>query len=114
MENACTRRDAARGAGKRAEHAGCTQQYRGVLHLICTASCRGDAHDELHSSRQEDVMDKNRIEGTKHEIKGGMKEAAGKVTGNPVREASGNLEKNAGKIQKEVGKANDEARKQHR
>jgi len=56
-------------------------------------------------------MDKNRVEGTKHEIKGGIKEAAGKATGNHTRELSGNLEKNAGKIQKEVGKANDEARK---
>jgi uncharacterized protein YjbJ (UPF0337 family) len=60
----------------------------------------------------EKTMDKNRIEGTKHEIKGGAKEAAGKVTGNHARELSGNLEKNAGKIQKEVGKANDQARKQ--
>jgi uncharacterized protein YjbJ (UPF0337 family) len=60
----------------------------------------------------EKSMDKNRIEGTKHEIKGGVKEAAGKVTGNHARELSGNLEKNAGKIQKEVGKANDQARKQ--
>jgi uncharacterized protein YjbJ (UPF0337 family) len=60
----------------------------------------------------ERTMDKNRIEGTKHEIKGGVKEAAGKVTGNHAREMAGNLEKNAGKIQKEVGKANDQARKQ--
>lgn len=60
-------------------------------------------------------MDKNRTEGTKHEIKGATKEAVGKVTGNHSRELSGNIEKNAGKVQKEIGKANDQARKdQHR
>lgn len=56
-------------------------------------------------------MDKNHEEGLKHQIKGGVKEAAGKVTGNPAREAAGNIEKNAGKVQKEIGKANEEARK---
>jgi len=47
----------------------------------------------------------------KHEIKGAVKEVAGKVTGNPAREAAGNVEKNAGKVQKEVGKAADKSRK---
>jgi uncharacterized protein YjbJ (UPF0337 family) len=56
-------------------------------------------------------VDKNRVEGSKHEIKGALKEGVGKVTGNPAKEAAGNLEKNAGKLQKEVGKAADEARK---
>jgi len=55
-------------------------------------------------------VDKNRTEGMKHEVKGGMKEAAGKITGNHAKEASGNIEKNAGKVQREVGKAADRAR----
>jgi uncharacterized protein YjbJ (UPF0337 family) len=59
---------------------------------------------------QENVMDKNRIEGTKHEVKGAVKEGVGKVTNNPVKEAAGNLEKNAGKIQKEIGKEKDRQR----
>ena len=55
-------------------------------------------------------MDKNRTEGTKHEIKGAIKEGAGKVTGNKTKEVSGNIEKNVGKGQKEIGKAADKAR----
>jgi len=56
------------------------------------------------------IMDKNRTEGTKHEIKGAVKEGVGKVTGNKAKEAAGNIEKNAGKAQNAVGKAADKAR----
>jgi len=59
-------------------------------------------------------MDKNRKEGMKHEIKGGAKELAGKVTGNKVKEVAGNLEKNAGKVQHEVGKQADDERKREK
>lgn len=55
-------------------------------------------------------VDKNRTDGTKHEVKGAIKEGVGKVTGNKTKEVSGNIEKNAGKVQKEVGKAADHAR----
>ena len=55
-------------------------------------------------------MDKNRTEGTKHEIKGAVKEGVGKLTGNKTKEVAGNIEKNAGKVQKEVGKAADAKR----
>ncbi len=37
------------------------------------------------------IMNKNRAEGTKHEVKGAIKEVAGKVTGNKVKEATGYL-----------------------
>ncbi len=57
-------------------------------------------------------MDHNRIEGTKHQVKGAIKEMAGKVTGNPTQQIEGNLEKNAGKLQKEVGKTADQRRDQ--
>lgn len=57
-------------------------------------------------------MDSNRKEGLKHEVKGAMKEVAGKVTGNKTREIAGNIEKNFGKMQNAVGKAADEARKE--
>lgn len=56
-------------------------------------------------------MDKNRTEGAKHEIKGSVKELVGKVTGNKVKEAKGNAEKNIGKVQKAAGEAIDKARK---
>jgi uncharacterized protein YjbJ (UPF0337 family) len=63
-----------------------------------------------NAAAKEDPMDKNRIEGTKHQVKGAIKEGVGKITDNPVKEAAGNLEKNAGKVQKEIGKENDRQR----
>lgn len=61
-------------------------------------------------------MDKNRTEGTKHEIKGTIKEKVGKATGNVGKQIEGAIEKNAGKLQHAVGKAADrqrEAGKKH-
>lgn len=55
-------------------------------------------------------MDKNRTEGVKHQVKGGVKEAAGKLTGNESKELHGKIEKNAGKVQRNVGEAADEIR----
>jgi uncharacterized protein YjbJ (UPF0337 family) len=55
-------------------------------------------------------MDKNRTEGMKHEVKGSVKEVVGKLTGNKVKEAKGNAEKNIGKVQKAAGEAIDKAR----
>jgi uncharacterized protein YjbJ (UPF0337 family) len=55
-------------------------------------------------------MDKNRTAGTKHEIKGAIKELVGKVTGDRVKEAKGNAEKNIGKVQNAAGVAIDKAR----
>lgn len=57
-------------------------------------------------------MDKNRSEGTKHQIKGAIKEGVGKVTGNLGKQVAGNIEKNAGKVQNAVGKATDAHRAQ--
>ena len=56
------------------------------------------------------IMDKNRKDGLKHEIKGSVKETIGKVTGNKSKEVAGNLEKNLGKIQGQAGKASDAVR----
>lgn len=52
-------------------------------------------------------MDKNRIEGAAKQVKGSIKEAIGKVTGNRATQAEGVAEKTAGKVQANVGKAND-------
>ena len=41
-------------------------------------------------------MDKNRIKGTAKEVKGRIKETAGKLTGDREDELEGKLEKNAG------------------
>ena len=55
-------------------------------------------------------MDKDRMRGAAKQVKGSMKEAIGKVTGNKRTEVEGTAEKIAGKAQREVGKANDAVR----
>jgi len=52
-------------------------------------------------------MDKNRIEGTAKELKGSIKEAAGKLVGNVSLEGEGKAEKVAGKAQAAAGRAKD-------
>lgn len=47
----------------------------------------------------------DRTEGSLYEVKGKIKEQAGKVTNNPDLEASGRAEKKAGKVQKWIGRA---------
>jgi uncharacterized protein YjbJ (UPF0337 family) len=56
------------------------------------------------------IMDKNRIKGTAKQVKGSIKEAAGKLTGNTSLELEGDAEQLAGKVQKEYGKAKDRLR----
>jgi uncharacterized protein YjbJ (UPF0337 family) len=55
-------------------------------------------------------MDSDRIKGAAHQVKGGVKEAAGKVTGDTKTEAEGAAEKTAGKVQNAVGGMKDSAR----
>jgi uncharacterized protein YjbJ (UPF0337 family) len=55
-------------------------------------------------------MDKDRAEGTAHQAKGAVKEAAGKVTGDAKLEGEGKGEKLAGKVQNAVGGAKDAVR----
>jgi uncharacterized protein YjbJ (UPF0337 family) len=55
-------------------------------------------------------MDKDRIKGAGRQIKGSVKEAIGKVTGNRRTEAEGAAEKNAGKVQSGAGKTKDTIR----
>ena len=55
-------------------------------------------------------MDKDRTAGIGHQVKGSVKEAAGKVTGDKKLEAEGKGEKVAGKIQNAVGGAKDSVR----
>ena len=46
---------------------------------------------------------KDKLEGTFHEVKGKVKEVAGKLIDNPELEAEGTGEKIAGKIQEKIG-----------
>jgi uncharacterized protein YjbJ (UPF0337 family) len=52
-------------------------------------------------------MNKDRIEGAAHEVKGSVKEAAGKLTGDRKTQAEGIAEKAAGKVEKKVGSAKE-------
>jgi len=45
----------------------------------------------------------DQIQGKFHEVKGNVKKAAGKVTGNPDLESEGTVENLAGKVQRKVG-----------
>jgi uncharacterized protein YjbJ (UPF0337 family) len=55
-------------------------------------------------------MDKDRVEGVAHQVKGAVKEAAGKLTGDAKLEAEGKAEKAAGKVQNAVGGVKDTLR----
>ena len=55
-------------------------------------------------------MDKNRIEGVAKQVKGSVKEAIGKMTGDTKTELEGTAEKNIGKAQAKAGELADKAR----
>jgi uncharacterized protein YjbJ (UPF0337 family) len=59
-------------------------------------------------------MDKNRIEGAGREIRGRIKEAAGKLTGDEKLKAEGKAQRMAGKVQNAAGGAVDTARDRNR
>jgi uncharacterized protein YjbJ (UPF0337 family) len=46
---------------------------------------------------------KDKVEGAAHEVKGSVKEKAGKLTNNPDLQDEGTAEKVAGKVQKKIG-----------
>ena len=60
--------------------------------------------------QEENIMDKDRIEGSANQAKGAIKEAAGKVTGDAKLETEGKADKVAGKVQNAVGGAKDAIR----
>jgi uncharacterized protein YjbJ (UPF0337 family) len=52
-------------------------------------------------------MDRDRIEGIGHQVKGAAKDAAGRLTGDAKLKSEGKAEKFAGKVQNAVGGAKD-------
>lgn len=56
-------------------------------------------------------MNKDRTKGAAREMRGKIKEATGKATGNTKLEAKGFAQKVAGKARNTTGKAEDAARK---
>lgn len=55
-------------------------------------------------------MDKDRVDGVASQVKGSIKEAAGKVTGNERLEAEGKVDKAGGQVQEGYGKGKDAVR----
>lgn len=55
-------------------------------------------------------MDKDRIAGAANQAKGAVKDAAGKVVGDPKLQAEGKADKMKGKAQSTVGGAKDAVR----
>ena len=56
-------------------------------------------------------MDKDRIKGAANQAKGAVKEAAGKLTGDPKLEAEGKTDKAVGRVQSAVGGLKDTLRR---
>jgi uncharacterized protein YjbJ (UPF0337 family) len=59
---------------------------------------------------QENVMDKDRVEGSVEQAKGKVKEVAGKVTGDSKLEGEGKTDQVAGTIQNTLGGIKDTLR----
>ena len=57
----------------------------------------------IPSSKNEDIMNKDRVEGSIEQAKGKVKEVAGKVTGDSKLETEGKGQQIAGKVQNTVG-----------
>jgi uncharacterized protein YjbJ (UPF0337 family) len=76
-------------------------------HEHCRAFSQPLGRKEIpHDHRAEDDMKsstRDKAEGKLHEIKGKVKEAAGKLTDDPQLEAEGAGEKLAGKVQGKIG-----------
>ncbi|MGC1388791.1 MAG: CsbD family protein [Steroidobacteraceae bacterium] len=59
-------------------------------------------------------MDKNRIEGSVKQVKGGIEEAIGKLLGDAKMTAEGKIDKVAGKIQSTAGRVSDSLTKERK
>ena len=55
-------------------------------------------------------MNKDRIDGAGKQVKGVVKAAVGKITGDKQTQAEGEAEKAVGKVQSKIGKAKDAVR----
>jgi uncharacterized protein YjbJ (UPF0337 family) len=65
--------------------------------------------NERHSPAAQEIdMDKDRIAGAAKEIKGALKDAAGKIIGNEKLQAEGKSDKLAGKVQNALGQVKDD------
>ncbi len=56
-------------------------------------------------------INKEQVKGRVDEVKGAIKETAGKIVGNPSLQAKGNIEKNLGKVEAKVGDVTEDLKK---
>jgi uncharacterized protein YjbJ (UPF0337 family) len=68
------------------------------------------AAPSLSRSQGEDVMDKDRVAGSAKEIKGSIKETAGKALGDAKLQSEGKSDKAEGKVQNAIGSLKDTVR----
>ena len=61
-------------------------------------------------TNKKNTMDKDRIEGAAEQVKGKVKEVAGKVTGDSKLEGEGKADQIAGKVQNTIGGIKDTLR----
>ena len=66
--------------------------------------------DTQQINSEDTAMDKDRIKGSAEQVKGGVKEAAGKVFGDKKLETDGKTDKAAGKVQNAIGGLKDAVR----
>jgi len=62
------------------------------------------------TAKENDIMDKDRLEGAATNIKGKIKEGVGKMTGDAKTETEGQADQVKGKAQNAVGGMKDKAR----
>jgi len=66
--------------------------------------------DTKQINSEDTAMDKDRVKGSAEQVKGAVKEAAGKVFGDKKLETDGNADKAAGKVQNAIGGLKDAVR----
>jgi uncharacterized protein YjbJ (UPF0337 family) len=64
-------------------------------------------HRQQQPEKREDPMNKDRIQGSVEQIKGKVKEVAGKATGDTKLESEGKADKISGKVQNTIGGMKD-------
>ena len=79
----------------------------GVFPIGNAQAYRLDTRNLCAPVREHVAMDKDRIAGSAKVMKGAVKEAVGKVTGDAKLESEGKADKVAGKIQNAIGGAKD-------
>jgi uncharacterized protein YjbJ (UPF0337 family) len=67
-------------------------------------------YTQLNSRTEQQTMDKDRIKGAAEQVKGKVKEQAGKLTGDKKLETEGKIDKAAGKVQNTIGGIKDSLR----